>query len=70
MGWKNPPIELFLASHKTRIVACETAIDKTENRQVRPASGPHHASHHGLGDMALAKDTAPSFVSLSTIFCR
>jgi len=32
MGWKNPPIELFLTSHKTRIVACETAIDKTENR--------------------------------------
>jgi hypothetical protein len=31
MGWKNPPIEHFLASRKTRIVACDSATGNTEN---------------------------------------
>jgi hypothetical protein len=35
MGWKNPPIEHFLASRKTRIVARGSATGNTENCQVR-----------------------------------
>jgi len=70
MGWKNPPIELFLTSHKTGIVSRQTTIHKTQTCQVRPCNGPHFVSPQGLGVMALANEIAPSFVSLSTIFFR